>query len=205
MQQIQREFAGLEMDPDRLLRIIEPMAQKGVRDSSRYYRKFSIDYPQHIEKLAATFTVEEACALQSMISGQKRLREAGIMSLTSPDGIEKELISLKKRYDHLSNMIGELLLLKNKLESTIPKGRPMDAETKKRMFALSKVSANYNAHFAEVARLRAVTQFILEELQLTPWATTASFIKSHGKDAATSNTLQQLKLTGIGDPSGCGE
>jgi hypothetical protein len=108
-----------------------------------------------------------------MISGQKRLREAGIMSLTSPDGIEKELISLKKRYDHLSNMIGELLLLKNKLESSIPKGRPMDAETKKRMFALSKVSANYNAQFAEVARLRAVTQFILEELQLTPWATTA--------------------------------
>jgi Protein of unknown function (DUF3591) len=32
-----------------------------------------------------------------------------------------------------------------------------------------------------------------------------SFLKSHGKDAATSNTLQQLKLTGIGDPSGCGE
>jgi hypothetical protein len=52
MQQIQREFAGLEMDPDRLLRIIEPMAQKGVRDSSRYYRKFSIDYPQHIEKVS---------------------------------------------------------------------------------------------------------------------------------------------------------
>jgi hypothetical protein len=127
----------------------------------------------HNQQLAATFTVEEACALQSMISGQKRLREAGIMSLTSPDGIEKELISLKKRYDHLSNMIGELLLLKNKLESSIPKGRPMDAETKKRMFALSKVSANYNAQFAEVARLRAVTQFILEELQLTPWATTA--------------------------------
>ena len=32
-----------------------------------------------------------------------------------------------------------------------------------------------------------------------------SFLKSHGKDAATSTVLQQLKLTGLGDPSGCGE
>ena len=52
LQQIQREFAGLDMDASRLLRIIEPMATKGVRDSSRYYRKFAIDFPEHAEKVS---------------------------------------------------------------------------------------------------------------------------------------------------------
>ena len=65
--------------------------------------------------------------------------------------------------------------------------------------------SNLSKHFDEISgdietrlRLKAIAVSIEEELQITPWVLTHSFNRAKSKG-------WQLALSGVADPSGCGE
>ncbi|CAM9540050.1 unnamed protein product, partial [Sphacelaria rigidula] len=59
------------------------------------------------------------------------------------------------------------------------------------------------AQLIELKRVRSVAQYMHKELQMVPWTLTANFLKHGGSGPGQTSTL--LMLSGVGDPSGCGE
>mmetsp|Transcript_1538 Transcript_1538/g.2322 ORF Transcript_1538/g.2322 Transcript_1538/m.2322 type:complete len:661 (+) Transcript_1538:17-1999(+) len=61
--------------------------------------------------------------------------------------------------------------------------------------------SNFSSQLKELQDVRTIGQYILEELQLTPWALTSSYVNTHLKKDGTG----MMRLSGVGDPSGIGE
>ncbi len=172
-------------------------------NTNRWFCRPDIDIHSYVERAAARFTPEDVCAYQSMLSTLRKLREAGIRELITADSLTNVLLLLKARQDRLQSLVSET---KRRCESqTISGSRNGNSP-------LDKLKDALETQLRALRGVRDVAQYIHEEVLLTPWNKTASFLGNstdQGMGGGSSNSSmanrEMLRLKGLGDPSGCGE
>ncbi|CAM9540381.1 unnamed protein product [Chrysoparadoxa australica] len=193
MQRIKEFFRYSGVNREKLKQLLKEVAQKQDPDGpgrlQRWVKRVDISVPLYKEQAASSFTPEEVCAYESCNVASRRLRDAGIMVLTAPDGVSKELRRLLERHNNLSDMVKEIRVRLRELPSKPPT---------KRYLSFKKVSEALEEQLADLSRVREIAQFIHEELQLVPWALTSNYVNVHLKGQSGG----MLQLVGVGDPSG---
>ncbi len=172
-------------------------------DTNRWFCRPDIDIHSYVERAAARFTPEDICAYKSMLSTLRKLREAGIRELITADSLTNILLLLKARQDRLQSLVSEA---KQKCKSQI------NSVSSNGSSPLEKLKDALETQLRALRRVRDVAQYIHEEVLLTPWNKTASFLGNstdQGMRGGSSNPSTagrgMLRLKGLGDPSGCGE
>eukprot|EP00903_Cladosiphon_okamuranus_P011700 g11004.t2 len=185
-----------------------------VPGESLWAAKPDLNMQQVTAQAATLFRPEDVCALESMVSAWAHLSDVGVDTLTSHDAVAKFLVKIKTRHDSLLAQVKEVrsastALSKQKgalARAARARSRPPpehDGGLTRRLVCMEKLSEVLGAQLSELKRVRAVAQYMYKELQMVPWTLTANYLKRHGISASPAASL--LTLTGMGDPSGCGE
>ncbi|CAM9368398.1 unnamed protein product [Ectocarpus sp. 4 AP-2014] len=157
---------------------------------------------------------EDFCALESMVSAWAHLSDVGLDTLTSHDAVAKFLLKIKKRHDCLLAQVKEVRSASSALSkkksvlarAARVRGRQPpehDGGLTRRLACMEKLSETLGTQLTELKRVRAVAQYMYKELQMVPWTLTINYLKRHGITSSPAASL--LMLSGMGDPSGCGE
>eukprot|EP01084_Bolivina_argentea_P174687 302582_1 len=172
-------------------------------NTNSWFCRPDIDIHSYVERAAARFTPEDMCAYKSMLSTLRKLREAGIRELITADGLTNVLLLLKARQDRLQSLVSET---KRRCEPQASSGSSNGNSP------LEKLKDALETQLRALRGVRDVAQYIHEEVLLTPWNKTASFLGNstgQGTGGRSSNSSmanrETLRLKGLGDPSGCGE
>jgi len=158
------------------------------RNTNKWYRKPADQFPP-LDELASKFRPEDVCIYESSLAGNRRINDIGIRKLTNPQKVADALQWLQKR----------LKIKKQRAQQAKRRARALSNTQKGGNIA--KVAEVLQKQVKELDRVIEVARYIRTELLLSPWYQTSSFVNVHlqGKDSG------KLRLTGVGDPSGCGE
>ncbi len=186
---------GIIRDRD-LRRAVKEIAAQ--HNSNSWFCRRDVDIHSYVERAAARFTPEDVCAYKSMLSALRKLREAGIREFFTAGSLTNALVLLKARQDSLQSLVSEI-------KRRCVKGNSSPLE---------KLKGVLEVQLRALRGIRNIAQYINEEVLLTPWNKTGSFLGNStdrgmvgggsSSNFSTSNR-ENLRLKGLGDPSGCGE
>ncbi|CBJ28915.1 conserved unknown protein [Ectocarpus siliculosus] len=185
-----------------------------VSTESLWAAKPDLNMQQVTAQAAKLFRPEDFCALESMVSAWAHLSDVGLDTLTSHDAVAKFLLKIKKRHDCLLAQVKEVRSASSALSkqksvlarAARVRGRQPpehDGGLTRRLACMEKLSEILGTQLTELKRVRAVAQYMYKELQMVPWTLTINYLKRHGITSSPAASL--LMLSGMGDPSGCGE
>ncbi|CAM9459566.1 unnamed protein product [Ectocarpus fasciculatus] len=185
-----------------------------VSGESLWAAKPDLNMQQVTAQAAKLFRPEDVCALESMVSAWAHLSDVGLDTLTSHDAVAKFLLKIKKRHDSLLAQVKEVRSASSALSkqksvlarAARVRGRQPpehDGGLTRRLACMEKLSEILGTQLTELKRVRAVAQYMYKELQMVPWTLTINYLKRHGITSSPAASL--LMLSGMGDPSGCGE
>lgn len=152
------------------------------------------DFPG-VEALGRKVSPEGVAAYESQSAAIRRLQDLGIKELYMGGNT---ILNVAAAMVHLNGAVTAAMERRLKMKKV------MEIKTRQkspRLIYFEKAFEKLDAEYREVKKRQEIAKFIYEELQLTPWNITGDFIDSHKRSLGGA----MMKLTGFGDPSGCGE
>lgn len=152
------------------------------------------DFPG-VEALGRKVSPEGVAAYESQSAAIRRLQDLGIKELYMGGNT-------------ILNVAAAMILLNGAvtgaMERRLKMKKVLEIKTRQkspRLIYFEKAFEKLDSEYREVKKRQEIAKFIYEELQLTPWNITGDFIDVHKRSLGGA----MMKLTGFGDPSGCGE
>ena len=199
LEEIGAMFESNPIPPNALRQRIKQVAQYD-RESSHYTNKqigFE-DYPG-VEALARRFSPEGVAAYESSCAASRRLADLGLSGIYKGSGA---VTSVGAAMVFLTGKLNAARERKSKMARTLKFAKDSKSKTNAGQIALyERAAKKLDDEWREARKSHEVAKFIYEELQLAPWHLSSEFIDVHKNGLGTG----MMKLTGLGDPSGCGQ
>ena len=152
------------------------------------------DFPG-VEALGRKVSPEGVAAYESQSAAIRRLQDLGIKELYMGGNT---ILNVAAAMVHLNGAVTAAMERRLKMKKVL---EIKTRQKSPRLIYFEKAFEKLDAEYREVKKRQEIAKFIYEELQLTPWNITGDFIDIHKRSLGGA----MMKLTGFGDPSGCGE
>ena len=152
-----------------------------------------------VEALSKEISPEGVVAYEIASAASRRLTDLGIHMLYLGD---KATVSVGVAMTYLSGQMVSARKLMHMIKGAAEKYAKIKRNNNQmQTLFYEKATAELQAYYKMLKERHDIAQFIYEELQLAPWHLTGEFIDVHKKSEGSG----MMQLSGLGDPSGCGE
>lgn len=152
------------------------------------------DFPG-VEALGRKVSPEGVAAYESQVAAIRRLQDLGVRELYMGSNT---ILNVAAAMIYLNGAVQAAMERRLKMKKVV---EIKTRQKSPRLVYFEKAFEKLDAEYREVKKRQEIAKFIYEELQLSPWNITGDFIDIHKRSLGGP----MMKLTGFGDPSGCGE